>query len=361
MTDVRFVPFFQLSMVIISSCIFLESKIRGRLYLLPLFFLLGTIIWVNQNVSYIGSWIYWNYSGFEGKSYWNQYSAIMDYLKSLPPGRVVHEYSNTHDKFGTPRAFESIPFFSGKPVLEGLNIESALNAPYIFVIQAEISKTPTCPIPGLRCGSFNLTSATEHLRLFNVRYVVAITDELKNALSSNPNYKFLKSFGEIEIYELLGKHEYVTLPKYQPVFVNKANWKAVSLEWFKSLSEVPIVFTDESNFSLNNFQDLPKIPVEANCKVESKVMNEEIDINTTCIGKPLLIKMSYFPNWKVEGADKVYLTTPAFMLIYPKSSHVKLYYRNTLSDELGKALTCIGLFFTVFLLLSNKIKLPSRF
>jgi hypothetical protein len=46
----------------------------------------------------------------------------------------------------------------------------------------------------------------------------------------------------------------------------------------------------------------------------------------------------------VEGADEIYLVSPAFMLIYPSSSTVRLYYGRTLPDFVGALLTGLGLF-----------------
>ena len=79
-----------------------------------------------------------------------------------------------------------------------------------------------------------------------------------------------------------------------------------------------------------------------------KIENEEIFITTTKPGVPLLIKVSYHPGWRVEGADKVYLTSPAFMLIYPKASNVRLYYGNTVWNYIGFFFTALGLASIVF-------------
>jgi hypothetical protein len=362
-TDIRFIPFMQLFLVFPAAygiCILVDliKRIPAMQFISLVIVLVSVIYFVSQNSLYVQNWINWNYSGYESKPAWVQLNELTTYLRGLPAGRVVHEYSNTHDKFGTPRTFESIPLFSGKPVLEGLNIESALTAPYVFVIQSEISVTPTCPIPGLVCSSFNVNSATAHLRQFNVRYVIATTNELKAALKANANYKFLKGFSEIEIYELLpyARSGYAAVAEYMPVLVhtNGNEWKSISFQWFKEGSQVPIVFSNDADpqkfervydsFSSDMIKSLPKVAVD-NCNIKEDVQNEVVDLmlDEGCIGKPIIVRVPYFPNWKVVGADGIYLVSPAFMLIYPTQTTVKLYYSNTAVDYAGIILTLVGI------------------
>jgi hypothetical protein len=361
LTDARCLPFFQLMLCLLAAYAFVPLASKKFKPFLPVIVLLLTVVLVAKSISYIPYWIEWNYSGFESKSGWQQFDAINKYLESLPEGRVVHEFSRVHDKFGTVRAFESIPLFAKKPVLEGLLIESAVNAPFVFWIQSEISETPTCPIPGMTCSQFSLENATPHLQLFNVNYIVATSEKLKNALKNNPQYTFLKSFGEVEVYKVNNTGKYVEIAKYEPVLVKTKDWKKLSLEWFKNrnLLDVPLVFSDdEENFKAvidDNLTKVVKIPVEANCSLEEFVANEEIRIKTSCIGKPLLIKVSYSPNWKVEGAEKVYLASPAFMLVFPKSENVRIYYTESLSDLVGKALSIVGLVMLIACVASKRV------
>jgi hypothetical protein len=83
-------------------------------------------------------------------------------------------------------------------------------------------------------------------------------------------------------------------------------------------------------------------------KLSSPVLQEEefadrtIRFKTGALHRPHLIKCSYFPNWKVEGAETVYHVTPNFMLVYPEREEVTLYYGSLLSDTSGRLLTCLG-------------------
>jgi uncharacterized membrane protein len=371
MTDIRFVPFLQFIPALIAAYVVCDMKPMQRMAFkfIPVIIIAAlTLLWVQEHVTFIDFWIKWNYEGFQNKIHYDQLSGMMDYIRDLPPGRVVHEYSNSHDKFGTPRTFENMPLFSGKPTLEGLNIESALSSPYTFVIQAEMSATATCPIPGLRCGTFNIKATEKHLELFNIRYIVATSDKLKDAIKGDTDWVLLKSFKEIDVYEV-GNTDYVSVPENRPLLFSRRgdNWKNFSLEWFKAVkdTDVPIAFVenptqeDYSRFGpeISALSDIVRMPLETDCTVFSEeVTDDEIRINTDCIGRPLLVKMSYFPNWKIEGADKIYLVSPSFMMVFPEQEDVRLYYGHTFSDLLGNALTILGLSAAVLLLMFRKVE-----
>lgn len=368
LTDIRFVPMLQLFPMFIASC-FLANILKSFRFswIVVLAISLIVIFWVSSNVSYIDFWIKWNYEGFQSKPHWSELESMMFYLSSLPDGRVVHEYSSSHDMYGTPRTLENTPLFSGKPTLEGLNIESALSAPYVFVIQAEISQTSTCPIPNMRCGSFNITMAERHLEMFNIRYIVATSEKLKVAIEEQTEWPLLEEFGPLSVYKV-GNQNYVEVPEYMPMIFEKkgSDWKELSLEWFKneSVIDVPIIFVDEgdklpeiSAKKIDSLDDVEKVPLNANCNVRSeRISNSEISIDTDCIGQPIVVKMSYFPNWQVEGADKVYLTSPSFMMIFPKQENVRLYYGYTDVDYASYALTAAGIFTLISLAVFRKVE-----
>ncbi len=351
LVDVRFLPFMQFSGVLLGayglSGTIKKLKPDGVVSLLAG---LMIILWVNNNISYIDGWIDWNYSGFEAKNSWNQFNELNDFLKNLPYGRIFHEYSPSHSKFGTPRAFESIPMFAGKPIIEGLTIESGLMAPFTFYLQSELSESPTCPIPNLRCSYFDATNGTEHLKFFNIGYVIATSDKLKNALDNITQYKKLRSFSEISVYEM-ENGKYAVVPKYEPVAAITQDWRNVSMEWFKdtSMLDVPIVFVKEPDkrFSQTiydgDFRNVKKIPLNESCGVNEILTNESLSIKTSCVGKPLLVKIPYFPDWSVRGADKIYMASPGFMLVFPDDAEVTLTYGSA-ANVAGNVLTIIGLF-----------------
>ena len=65
------------------------------------------------------------------------------------------------------------------------------------------------------------------------------------------------------------------------------------------------------------------------------------------IAVPILIKISYFPNWKayVDGKEaKIYKASPYLMLVYGKGN-IELRYEKLLVDWLGIIFTILGVIY----------------
>jgi outer membrane assembly lipoprotein YfiO len=80
-----------------------------------------------------------------------------------------------------------------------------------------------------------------------------------------------------------------------------------------------------------------------------QLTDEEITIDGAEPGVPLLIKVSYHPNWHADGASKIWRVAPSFMLVFPESSHVRLYYAWTWPDYLGLVLTIGGFLYGIWI------------
>ncbi|MBF0476531.1 MAG: tetratricopeptide repeat protein [Deltaproteobacteria bacterium] len=359
--DIRFIPFGQTAICLISALglAALISRLKAT-WLLPMVVFIVVVLGLGRMDNFIPGWIKWNYQGFEKTPAWPSFKAVNDYLKGTEADpRVVYEHSDIHNKAGTTRAFESLPLFSGRSTLEGLYMQSTISSPFAFYIQSEVSKVTSAPLPDYNYSRFNLDKGIKHLRLFNVsRYIVA-EKVTKAAARVHPELEFEKQFGEYEIYKVKGNAgHYVTPVKFEPVLMITQNWRKAAFQWFRVGDlEVPVVFKprqdpgDEKRFQTirtnDNIADLPRIPLVQPVKVAERVTRERVDIITNRVGHPLLIKISYHPNWQVIGADRVYPASPSLMIIYPTSEHVTLYYDSTWPNKLGAILTILGLMWLV--------------
>ncbi|MFB6075585.1 MAG: 6-pyruvoyl-tetrahydropterin synthase-related protein [Candidatus Aenigmatarchaeota archaeon] len=356
--NIRFLPFVQLMLLLIGSTSFLLFRKLKMVELLPVILIIFMVLWVNYNVEFISTWIDWNYKGFENKELWNEYSSVNNYLRGNENySRVVYEHSGEHDKAGTPRAYESLPLFSGRSTLEGLYMQSSISTPFVFYIQSEISKEQSCPLyREYPCTFTDIERGTEHLKMFNVKHFIAVSDYVKGKLMENNDYELKKTYGIYQIYELKDYNDgYVHVPKRSPVKID-GDWKKVFYEWFQneSLLEIPLVSSKRTENRLeelpkiNSLEKIPRTEIKSDCIIREDIKPEIIEFETNCIGKPHIISISYYPNWKVQGADEIYLVSPSFMLVYPEQEHVKLYYGETYVDNVGKVLTFMGLVFLTY-------------
>ena len=405
--DVRFMPFAYLGLLYMSAYPLAKAALRFKApWIVALVIVLLSIIWVGSNrqimsvtnallkgadvtkmddyqklmknvmeFRYDGdvpSWVKWNYEGFENKNKWDGLKEFFDFLGTLPKGRVVHEFSSSHESFGTPRTLELIPFFSNQPVLEGLNIESSVSSPYHFYMQSEYSPTATCPLSYMRCTTFNLSNAVKHFRYFAPTYFVTASPKLKVVVDELGGFTLLRAFKyDLAVYKVDDPAPIVEVPQYMPVVVETKDWKTVSLKWWKNLDaiDVPLVFEAKaSDYDKRVFKqvipegrldidNLPRQPTASNCRVNYQVFDEKVEADTSCPGAPHLVKISYNPGWKVDGADRIYLVSPSFMLVIPTTKHFTLYYSLTAFDTFALALSYLGAAVLVFVAVSDDPRL----
>lgn len=355
--DIRFLPFLQLTLVLLGATALALpiSRLRAN-WIFPLIMTAVFIYWTESHVTFIRQWISWNYTGFESKSLWKAYSGVNDALRGNEGDpRVVYEHSEEHNAAGTIRAFESLPLFSGRNTLEGLYMQSSISSPFVFYLQSEVSKVTSCPLPDYHCTTLNLQRAVEHLRLFNVRDFIVRSDEVKQAVRQAPDFVQAQSLPPYEIWRLKNSADrYVTPLRFQPSLLDTEDWKADFYNWFKrpgtSESHLVHLFSSRAADSGRFPQRFTSLPLQtplqpldtSGIEVSEQILPQEIRIRTNRIGHPLLIRISYHPRWKVEGADAIYLASPSFMLIFPTNNEIRLTFGTTPTVWFGYLLTLIG-------------------
>jgi len=360
MLDIRFVPFIQLYLCVFGATAIASfiAKIKNKEFL-PFIVFLAVILFVLPNVTYIKGWIKWNYEGLENKASYPLAQKIHNYLRANGNGRVVYEHSPAHNTFGSERIFENLPYYAGRETLEGLYMQSSISSPFIFYIQSEVSKVHSGPFPQYKYTQLNLKPALAHLKMFNVTQYIVRSPKAKAAAAQIPELKKEVRFDDYEIYRLTANDgHYVAALKYQPVLFETPNWKRDFFEWFRrqDLLDTHLIYAKEPGSELTlkaaDLLELPKVETRvANVKITEKMGNDWLEFTTNQIGKPHLIKISYHPNWQVEGANRIYLVSPSFMLVYPNQEHVRLYFGKTVYNRAGEMLSFIGLTIVLFSIL----------
>ncbi len=309
---------------------------------------------------FIPFWVQWNYEGFENKPLWGQYRRVNDFLKGgVSDPRAQFEHHRLHDEAGSVRAFESIPLFAGRSIIEGLYIHSITTSPFAFYLQSEFSQQQSCPFYAkYPCTVLDLDSATEHFKLFNTRYIVVRSDTLKLALAENDQWERAFEADPYEVWELkTNRNRYVYVPENMPIIFQTDDWKGLSYEWFKmgGMANKPIILTssageaDSALFKVvgkASAKDLDTQiwgPLPGGCNVSENISSEEIRFTTDCVGVPHVISVSYYPSWSVTGADKIYMVSPSFMLVVPSGNDVTITYGKQPIDWVGIAASVSGL------------------
>ena len=71
--------------------------------------------------------------------------------------------------------------------------------------------------------------------------------------------------------------------------------------------------------------------------------DSSVSFHVSRVGTPVLVKVSYFPNWHASGAEGPWRVTPNLMVVVPTSHDVTLTYGRSAADDLGLLATVVGL------------------
>lgn len=327
------------------------------------------------DASFVQYWIRWNYTGYQQKASYPEYSSLISTMARLGRqygcGRAMWEYESEQNRFGTPEALMLLPYWTHDCIdsMEGLLFESSSTTPYHFLNQSELSVAPSDAMLGLRYSGLNVPLGIEHLQMLGVKYYMAFSPQIEAEAASNPNLRLVASSGpwpdqytiggttttkEItwDIYEVLGSSQVAPL-KYQPVVVtgkisSATQWLGLSESWYLDPARWPVVLAESGPSSWARVPKadaahppaVPLPPVRAS-HVVTRTDSISFDVSRT--GVPVVVRTSYFPNWKATGATGPYRVTPNLMVVVPTSRHVLLHYGYTGVDYLGYALTALGL------------------
>lgn len=334
-------------------------------------------------------WARWNFEGYEGKTSYPEYYGIVQTMKGLGEdpdhgcGRALWENNSDLNKYGTTMALMLLPYWTDSCIgsMEGLFFEAAGTTPYHFLSAAALSKQSSNPVRELRYVNNDAARGVEHMEMLGIRYFMAYTTEAIAQANEQSELTLVASSGPWQVYELndLSLVEPLTV---EPVVVKKRNgdirerWLEIGTSYFQNSSEwnaLPVADGPDSWQQVNAEVDLarqvgeeggpgrqvdvvvPSAPIEQrniDPVIISNVVkgNESISFTVDKIGTPVLVKVSYFPNWKVTGADKVYRAAPNMMVVVPTSENVTLTYKESMLDRSSYLLTLAGIVLLVFMI-----------
>jgi hypothetical protein len=350
--DVRFVPFAQLALalagaasvgVVLSRLALADAAALGLV-------LLG-VAGADGRTRVVRAWADWNYSGLEAKELWPAWRALNERLRGTAGDhRVAFEYSPVHERAGSLRVHETVPFFSGRSGIEGVYNQSSVTTHPVYYLISELFPTAPNPFRNRSFSRFDLDSALSRLRLIDVGKVVAVSPQLVAALDARPEVVREASVPPYTVYRLADPGPGLVEPlALAPVRAPREGWRDAAYFWFsrKPANRALLVFTDDERFPVvarGPWAALPEVELPPPPAVRADVQAESIRIETARPGHPLLVKVSYHPRWRAEGAYGPYLAAPGFLLVVPEERVVTLRYdARAWPDHLGLLLLAVGL------------------
>ncbi|MBF0451307.1 MAG: hypothetical protein HQK75_11435 [Candidatus Magnetomorum sp.] len=381
--DIRFVP--PVLLVLLIICF--SNYIGHYLCVLPtivkysslIFFLFSILLITILGAVNAPKWYAYNFKGYEQTRGYADLKAITHYLKQtaqpdpLNAPRVGYEKCDRYGPFGGDRVFESLYLFSGRQTLEGIHYSSSIASKFIAFLQTEFSKDIKTPTPYI-LSHIHPTSAAIHMSMYNISQLILLTRTAKKAFEQSPLFVLEKDMGQFSLYRLKQKTPgYVSPVKYLPVLFTGENWlEQFYQNWFKYPEKSDVyfvpdhyvkhpedraVFQDQSdNLTIRSSYLHHPVNGSKTPSIKTQLDHLEISFHTSEIGVPHLIRVSYFPNWKVRGAYGVYPVTPHFMMVIPRSSTVTLTYSRGIWEKMGGCITIFTLISLLFTCVIQRTK-----
>jgi hypothetical protein len=345
--DVRFAPFAQFALCLLGAAAIAEALRLLRAAPLAGLGVLGLLILqADMHSKVLRSWVDYNYTGLEAKELWPAWREMTARLSGGPGSpRATVEYSSVHEKAGSIRMYETLPFFTGRGTLEGVYNQASLQTHFVYYLTSELGAVSPNPFRSREYSRFDTAGALAHLRAYNVQDVVAVSDQLIASLGGRSRTPLLFRVPPYSVFRLTDHGPgYVEPLAFQPVRAGRDGWRDAAYRWWtrRPLSRALLVFSDDPQFALaqrDPWLAPPEVALPGGVRVTEAMGDEEIRITTDRIGHPLLVKVSYHPRWRVEGADGPFLVSPALMMVVPRQENVRLHYGRTASDHLGLALS----------------------
>ncbi len=338
--DTRFLPFLQLSLCLLAAA-GLGSLLNGTRVALAAVpaTIVACAVLVHGDATRLASWASWNYEGFERKPLWPAYRQISETLRGGPAQpRVAYEHSPDHEALGTIRAFESLPLFSGRSTLEGVNFQASVTSPFIFYVQSEISLTMSCPFGEWGCSRPNLAAGVEHLKMMNASEIILRSDAMKASASQVPDLDLAGAFGPYAVFRVTGQpSSYAVALAQQPYAVVTDDWKADAYRWFKRArpsDPVPVFVRNRREAEGVPFGGVfdglpatrPASQPAGPAPLVERIDSERVVVEGLTPGRAVLIRISYHPRWRSMAGERVWLAGPGFMLVFPRGDRLELVY-----------------------------------
>lgn len=260
---------------------------------------------------------------------------------------------------------------------EGLFFEAAGTTPYHFLAAGAMSQQSSNPVRELRYINNDAAVGVQYLQELGINYYLAVTPEAiakaDEVAASGGGLKSLETSGPWHIYSVENADIVVPLDTL-PVVVNERSgdlrerWLELGSSWLQNRTEwdalpaadgpkewqridvaIDMAVREGEPGSDSRKVDVVKpvqeiVPAKVEPAVVSdvKISDDSVSFTVDKVGVPVLVRVSYFPNWQVSGAKGPYRVAPNMMVVIPTSNQVSMHFKASFVDRFAYLLTIAG-------------------
>ena len=315
-------------------------------------------------------WTRYNWQGYEGRPSYPAYHDLVETMDGLGEergcGRAIWENNSANSEYGTTMSLMLLPHWTDGCIgsMEGLFFEATASTNYHFITAAAISESSSNPVRQLRYTNNDADIGVRHMQDLGVRYLMVRTDAAKAEAATNDELEFVAVSGTWEIYEVQNSNIVEALD-VAPVVVDQSPDDAwykpgddrernleLGTSWFQNRETWPAMPVDEGpaawqRVTASIVQELREEPFDDQRRkvdyvapdggivpldlpdvavTDVDIRQQSLSFSVDQVGVPVLVKVSYFPNWNVSGADGPYRAGPNHMIVIPTSNDVEMTY-----------------------------------
>jgi len=325
------------------------------------------------NASGVPAMIDKSFAANHGLASWPEFRAVVQTASSIGQrygcGTALWSFDSDQRMDNNGWALGGLPYWTNGCVSAamGILIESSASAPSILQAMDNLSETtPFGPAGKPSRSHVNLRLGVEQLQALGIRYFMTSDPGIVRQADHDGNLRPVGTTGPWRsgatstpqgdtwhFYLVRGSAPVVPV-SYQPTVLTGIStrgqqWIAAGHAWFSQERLLDALYTADgppgwlrANPAANvTLRRQPAVRVSNVRQTDNSI---SFDVDRT--GVPVLVKVSYFPNWQVTGATGPYRALPNLMVVVPRTRHVTLHYGHTPLDYLGWLLTffgCIGI------------------
>jgi hypothetical protein len=325
-------------------------------------------------------WTRYNMQGYEGRTKYPEYNAVVTEMGEIGEtrgcGRALWENNGDNGEYGTTMALMLLPHWTDGCIssMEGLFFEASGTTPYHFLTAAAMSEQSSNPVRQLRYANNDAEIGVQHMTDLGVRYLMVRTDPAKTEAAKQDELVYISTSGPWDIYELSDSNIVEPLA-IQPVIVEERSGDQrernleVGTSWFQRRDDWPAIPADDGPDSWQSvsveidmdarvgepddrsrnvdyvvpIDPIETVELEPITVTDVEIGQQSVSFSVDQVGVPVLVRVSYFPNWSVEGAEGPYRVSPNHMVVIPTSNDVTLTYGRNALDWFFYALTALGI------------------
>jgi hypothetical protein len=292
-----------------------------------------------------------SFAGLERGPYWTEYEQLVDTLGDIADergcGRIGYEF-DASGRYGSIYALQLLPMFTDDCIstINGLLAGSRNAQQFQPVAESAWSMTAERYNRRLPFEEPDIERGVSYLRELGCQYYLALTPGMVAAARETDGLTELATVGPWSVFEVEGTalvEPLASSPYADQAAAGRDEWSDASMTWFQLAdSNAPRPSWGGAEGWPGSVDEAAQRSLEET-EVSNVVRREgSISFDVSVPGVPVLVRESYFPTWKVDGADGPYRVAPNWMVVVPRETSVRLTSEAGAVEVLSSLMTLVG-------------------